>query len=107
MSLPALPLFHRVSGQPVVLLGHGEAADAKRRLLERAGHTGAPDRYATGVDRVQALHDQAACGGRANLRHGRRQATGHSQRLRPTSATGITFAFIWGGQLTIFSSASR
>ena len=37
MSLPALPLFHRVSGQPVVLLGHGEAADAKRRLLERAG----------------------------------------------------------------------
>ncbi len=37
MSLTALPLFHRVQGQPVVLLGHGEAADAKRRLLERVG----------------------------------------------------------------------
>lgn len=33
----SLPLFHRLTGQPVILAGEGEAADAKRRLLERAG----------------------------------------------------------------------
>ena len=33
----ALPLFHRVAGKAVVVLGKGEAADAKRRLVERAG----------------------------------------------------------------------
>ena len=37
MSLPALPLFMTVAGRPVILLGHGAAAEAKRRLLERAG----------------------------------------------------------------------
>lgn len=37
MALSALPLFHRVSGQRVVVLGEGQAADAKRRLIERAG----------------------------------------------------------------------
>lgn len=37
MSLPALPLFHRLHGRPVVVLGVGEAAAAKRRLVERAG----------------------------------------------------------------------
>ena len=33
----SLPLFVRLSGRPVILLGEGEAADAKRRLLDRAG----------------------------------------------------------------------
>jgi len=33
----ALPLFHRIAGQPVVVLGEGAAAEAKRRLVERAG----------------------------------------------------------------------
>lgn len=33
----SLPLFHRVAGQPVMLLGEGEAGLAKRRLIERAG----------------------------------------------------------------------
>ena len=33
----ALPLFHRIAGQPVIVLGQGEAAEAKRRLVERAG----------------------------------------------------------------------
>lgn len=33
----SLPLFHRVNGQRVVVLGEGEAAEAKRRLVERAG----------------------------------------------------------------------
>jgi len=33
----SLPLFVRLDGRPVALLGDGPAADAKRRLLERAG----------------------------------------------------------------------
>jgi len=33
----SLPLFHRIAGTPVVVLGEGEAAEAKRRLVERAG----------------------------------------------------------------------
>jgi uroporphyrin-III C-methyltransferase/precorrin-2 dehydrogenase/sirohydrochlorin ferrochelatase len=33
----SLPLFHRITGQPVMLLGEGEAGLAKRRLIERAG----------------------------------------------------------------------
>lgn len=43
-----LPLFVSIRGTPVILLGEGDAADAKRRLIERAGglcvdesHTGA------------------------------------------------------------------
>lgn len=35
--LHSLPLFVRLAGRPVILVGTGEAADAKRRLLERAG----------------------------------------------------------------------
>jgi len=35
--LKSLPLFHRVAGEPVIVLGEGEAAEAKRRLVERAG----------------------------------------------------------------------
>ena len=37
MTLPSLPLFFAVAGRPVILLGDGAAAAAKRRLLERAG----------------------------------------------------------------------
>ena len=33
----SLPLFHRITGQPVIVLGEGEAAAAKRRLVEKAG----------------------------------------------------------------------
>ena len=33
----SLPLFVRLKGRPVILLGDGEPAAAKRRLLERAG----------------------------------------------------------------------
>jgi uroporphyrin-III C-methyltransferase / precorrin-2 dehydrogenase / sirohydrochlorin ferrochelatase len=36
MSLHSLPLFVRLAGRPVILVGDGEAAAAKRRLLERA-----------------------------------------------------------------------
>lgn len=37
VALPALPLFVKLGGRQVILLGDGEAAAAKRRLLERAG----------------------------------------------------------------------
>lgn len=33
----SLPVFLRLQARPVILIGEGEAADAKRRLLERAG----------------------------------------------------------------------
>jgi uroporphyrin-III C-methyltransferase/precorrin-2 dehydrogenase/sirohydrochlorin ferrochelatase len=33
----SLPVFLRLAGRPVILTGEGEAAEAKRRLLERAG----------------------------------------------------------------------
>ena len=33
----SLPLFHRIAGQPVIVLGSGDGAQAKRRLVERAG----------------------------------------------------------------------
>lgn len=36
-GLHSLPLFVRLQGRPVMLIGAGEAAMAKRRLLERAG----------------------------------------------------------------------
>jgi uroporphyrin-III C-methyltransferase/precorrin-2 dehydrogenase/sirohydrochlorin ferrochelatase len=32
-----LPLFHRIAGQPIIVLGEGDAAEPKRRLVERAG----------------------------------------------------------------------
>lgn len=35
--MQSLPLFFRLTGRKVVVLGMGDAADAKRRLIERAG----------------------------------------------------------------------
>lgn len=35
--MQSLPVFLRLTGRSVILIGEGEAADAKRRLLERAG----------------------------------------------------------------------
>ncbi|HTI31837.1 MAG TPA: siroheme synthase [Sphingomonas sp.] len=35
----SLPVFVRLEGRPVILIGAGPGADAKRRLLERAGAT--------------------------------------------------------------------
>ena len=34
---PTLPLFHRIAGQPVIVAGSGEALEARRRLVEKAG----------------------------------------------------------------------
>ena len=36
-ELASLPLFHRIAGQSVLVLGDGEAAEPKKRLVERAG----------------------------------------------------------------------
>ena len=36
-DIQSLPLFHRISGQSVLVLGDGEAAEPKRRLVRRAG----------------------------------------------------------------------
>lgn len=33
----SLPLFHRIQGQKVLVLGDGDAAEPKKRLVERAG----------------------------------------------------------------------
>lgn len=33
----ALPLFHRIAGQPVIVAGSGEAVEARRRLVANAG----------------------------------------------------------------------
>lgn len=35
--MKSLPLFHRIAGTPVIVLGEGPAAEAKRALVERAG----------------------------------------------------------------------
>lgn len=35
--IASLPLFHKVAGQQVLVLGDGPAAEPKRRLVERAG----------------------------------------------------------------------
>lgn len=52
--LASLPLFHRLAGQPVIVLGQGEAADAKRRLVERAGALVLDD-LAEGIDKGARL----------------------------------------------------
>lgn len=48
MPIDSLPLFHRIVGRSVIVLGEGEAAEAKRRLVERAGGT------ACGEDEMEA-----------------------------------------------------
>lgn len=52
--MKSLPLFHRVAGQPVIVLGEGPAADAKRRLVERAGGQPVAD-LQTGIERGARL----------------------------------------------------
>jgi uroporphyrin-III C-methyltransferase/precorrin-2 dehydrogenase/sirohydrochlorin ferrochelatase len=52
--LKSLPLFHRVAGQPVIVLGEGPAADAKRRLVEGAGGQVVAD-LQTGIERGARL----------------------------------------------------
>ncbi|MDB5714691.1 MAG: siroheme synthase [Sphingomonadales bacterium] len=53
----SLPIFVRLEGRPVLLIGKGEAADAKRRVLERAGAVVVSDGEAALA--VVALDDDA------------------------------------------------
>lgn len=48
--MDTLPLYHRIAGQPVIVLGSGDAAEAKRRLIRRAGGQPVDDLQA-GIDR--------------------------------------------------------
>jgi len=56
----SLPLFVKLQGRPVILLGEGEAADAKRRLLERAGARILTDEDAQAALAIVALEEDAA-----------------------------------------------
>jgi uroporphyrin-III C-methyltransferase/precorrin-2 dehydrogenase/sirohydrochlorin ferrochelatase len=57
----SLPLFLRLTGRTVILLGDGAAAEAKRRLLTRAGAQISADPHAAGaVLAIVALDGDAA-----------------------------------------------
>lgn len=68
MSLVALPVFVRLAGRPVILLGEGEAADAKRRLLERAGAVIVGEAAAEAMLAIVALDDPAPAVARLRAR---------------------------------------
>lgn len=55
----SLPLFLRLAGRPVILIGDGEMADAKRRLLERAGALVVPEEARAALA-IVANADEAA-----------------------------------------------
>lgn len=55
----SLPLFVKLEGRPVILLGEGEAADAKRRLLERAGADVRTDENAQAMLAIVAIEGEA------------------------------------------------
>jgi uroporphyrin-III C-methyltransferase/precorrin-2 dehydrogenase/sirohydrochlorin ferrochelatase len=59
VTLHSLPLFVRLAGRAVILLGEGDAADAKRRLLERAGATIVGEDTAAALA-IVAIEDEAA-----------------------------------------------
>ena len=54
----SLPLFLKLEGRPVILLGEGEAAEAKRRLLERAGADILEDEQAQAALAIVAIEDE-------------------------------------------------
>ena len=63
----SLPLFVRLAGRPVALIGSGPAADAKRRLLERAGARIVDEREAVALAIV--ADGDAAAVARLKARH--------------------------------------
>lgn len=63
--IASLPLFHRIAGQAVLVMGEGPAAEPKRRLVERAGGVIVED-FARAVDEgvrlaFIAYEDAQAC----------------------------------------------
>lgn len=53
----SLPVFLKLTGRPVILLGEGEAAEAKRRLLLRAGADIRSDEAAEAALAIVAIAD--------------------------------------------------
>ena len=64
----ALPLFHLVSGKPVIVLGEGEGGDARRRLVERAGGVVADEAAAEARLAFIALDEPHAAAARLKAR---------------------------------------
>lgn len=64
----SFPLFLRLSGRTVILLGEGTAAEAKRRLLERAGAKLTGDEKAAAAIAVIALEGDEADAAAARLK---------------------------------------
>ncbi len=64
-ELQSLPLFHQISGQSVLVLGEGSAAEPKRRLVERAGGIVVDDQARAIDEGVRiafvAFDDEKAC----------------------------------------------
>lgn len=58
VTLHSMPIFVRMAGRAVILVGDGEAATAKRRLLERANAV-IVDEAADAVLAIVALEDEA------------------------------------------------
>lgn len=67
----SLPLFHRIGGQRVIVLGQGPLAEPKRRLVRRAGGI-VVDEYQRGIDEGARLafiaHEDPALGAADALR---------------------------------------
>lgn len=59
MRETGLPIVVRLNGKPVILLGEGEAAEAKRRLIERAGALAVEDHPDARLA-IVAIEDEAA-----------------------------------------------
>ncbi|MEZ5710811.1 MAG: NAD(P)-dependent oxidoreductase [Blastomonas sp.] len=57
-----LPVFLNLVGKPVILIGNGEAADAKRRLIERAGGLVTDEANSDARVAIVALDDEAEAG---------------------------------------------
>lgn len=67
----SLPLFVRLTGRPVILLGEGVSADAKRRLLNRAGAiiVGEQDEAALAIVAIDDEDDACAAVARLKARN--------------------------------------
>jgi uroporphyrin-III C-methyltransferase/precorrin-2 dehydrogenase/sirohydrochlorin ferrochelatase len=66
--MQSLPIFVRLQNRPVILLGEGEAADAKRRILERAGADIVGEEAAATLAIVALEDDEAAKAAVARLK---------------------------------------
>lgn len=58
MTLPALPVFMKLAGRAVILLGEGPAAEAKRRLIERSGATAVGEEDPDARIAIVAIEDE-------------------------------------------------